>query len=866
MAANPPTGVPFFPSAAQTKVDIRSCEDEQIRIPGSIQPHGFLLLLDDRLERIVAASESTEEFLEVPLTLILGALVEVVLEREVLGALKAQANSNEVLGSQAYLGAFQMRGRLYSVVTHRVGSERILEFERLEELISSELTNQVFTNFVSKLNKLRDERELCQALTEQVKKLTGYNRVLLYRFDEYGHGTVLCEETDGVLPSYLDLRFPASDIPPQARELYVQNTVRIIPDAMYLASPLRAINQRPIATLDLSMSILRSVSPFHLEYMRNMGTISSMSISIVSEDKLWGLVSGHHAEPRMVPYLVRSVCDLLTKLVCTQLTSFRASANLKKMVHFHAVQRRMLTHMASENNYVAAIAEQMSDLIEITDAKGAALVMEGQFKVFGQTPAKEDIYKLAAWMDGMPDLEIFESRHLGKHIEWAEAFSEVASGLLAVRISYIRQGYIMWFRPEVMRTVHWAGEPKKLGDADKGLNPRQSFEAWKELVRGRSNPWTEMEIESATDFRGAVMTISLKRAEEAVQLGEARFLQLTNALPHPVWTSDDEGLLTYVNQRWLDQGLGETGRWYEEDRLVQEDRDRSEGLWKSAVARGISFELEVRFRSPSKTVERWNLVRAIPYLRADGSRAGWAGTCTDLTDRRQRETAIRMTEKLALTGRMTSVIAHEINNPLEAIINLLYLLGGRVRGDEVARDYIGSAEAELQRISGITKQTLRWSKESVQKAEYGTANELFRDVLQLFAGKIRNRQVIVAIEGGEDVRFYGTIGQLSQVMANLLSNAIQAVEVGGRIWLSATSSGETMQIVVRDNGSGMSQETLRNLFQPFYSTKGDLGNGLGLYISHEIVERHKGSITAESELGVGTTMRISLPTRSPLDD
>jgi signal transduction histidine kinase len=225
-----------------------------------------------------------------------------------------------------------------------------------------------------------------------------------------------------------------------------------------------------------------------------------------------------------------------------------------------------------------------------------------------------------------------------------------------------------------------------------------------------------------------------------------------------------------------------------------------------------------------------------------------------------------MTEKLALTGRMTSVIAHEINNPLEAIINLLYLLGGRVKGDEVARDYIGSAEAELQRISGITKQTLRWSKESVQKAGYGMASELFRDVVQLFAGKIRNRQVIVTIEDGEDVRFYGTVGQLSQVMANLLSNAIQAVAVGGRIWLGATSSDEGMQIVVRDNGSGMSQETLRNVFQPFYSTKGEFGNGLGLYISREIVERHKGSITAESELDVGTTIRISLPTRNPLDE
>ena len=320
-------------------------------------------------------------------------------------------------------------------------------------------------------------------------------------------------------------------------------------------------------------------------------------------------------------------------------------------------------------------------------------------------------------MDQKPDLEVFESRHLGSRIDWASEFSEVASGLLAIRISHVRQSYLMWFRPEVVRTVQWAGEPGKTQEKSQKLNPRKSFEIWSELVRGRSKPWTEVEVESATEFRGAIMTISLKRAEEAVQLGEARFLQLTNALPHPVWTSDDDGQLTYVNQKWLEQGFGNHGRWYEQERLAAEDQRRSGNLWKTAVTEGIPFELEVRFHPPSNDADRWNLVRAIPYFRADGTRAGWAGTCTDLTDRRQREAALRMTEKLALTGRMTSVVAHEINNPLEAIINLLYLLNDRVKEDETARGYIESAESELQRISGITKQTLRWSKESVQKPQ-----------------------------------------------------------------------------------------------------------------------------------------------------
>jgi light-regulated signal transduction histidine kinase (bacteriophytochrome) len=846
-----------------SKESPQTCEDEPIRIPGSIQRHGFLLLLDSRDQHIVAATENAEEFLEVPLALILGTPVETILEREVLGALKALINSTEVTGLQTYLGSFPMRSRFYSVVTHRVGSERVLEFESLDRLISPELTSQVFTNFVSKLNNLRSQQELCQALAQQVKILTGFNRILLYRFDEFGHGTVLCEESDGVLPSYLNLRFPASDIPQQARELYVLNTVRIIPNALYTPSPLHALGKRPIGTLDLSMSILRSVSPVHLEYMRNMGTLSSMSISILCDGKLWGLVSGHHAEPRMVPYVVRSACDLLTKLVSTQLMSLRTSENLKKIVHFHAVQRRMLTLMAAENNYLAAMADQMESLIQITDAEGAALVINGQCQLFGQTPSEAHIRQLAEWMDTKPELEVFESRHLGGHIEWAQEFSEIASGMLAIRISYVRQSYLMWFRPEVVATVKWAGEPGKKQDPNARLNPRKSFEIWKELVRGRSDPWTEMEIESATDFRGAVMTISLKRAEEAVELGEARFLQLTNALPHPVWTANDDGEITYVNQRWLDQGLDHRGRWYQLEQILAEDRERCNDAWKTAVVEGISFDIELRLHPSSTSPERWNLVRAVPYLRANGSRAGWVGTCTDLTDRRQHEAALRMTEKLALTGRMTSVIAHEINNPLESITNLLYLLSTRVRDDDESRAYIGLAESELRRISGITKQTLRWSKESIQKAESGTAGALFDDVLLLFAGKIRNRQINASIEGGEGVRFFGTIGQLGQVMANLISNAIQAVPVGGRIWLSAEPHGDTMEIIVRDEGHGMSEETLRNLFQPFYSTKGDLGNGLGLYISNEIVERHCGRLIVKSQLGKGTEVRVRLPATAP---
>jgi signal transduction histidine kinase len=186
-------------------------------------------------------------------------------------------------------------------------------------------------------------------------------------------------------------------------------------------------------------------------------------------------------------------------------------------------------------------------------------------------------------------------------------------------------------------------------------------------------------------------------------------------------------------------------------------------------------------------------------------------------------------------------------------------MGQEVRGNPSALNYLEMAQYEIERISGITKQTLRWSKDSIQQAEFATAGALFDDVVRLFAAKIRNRQITVTIVGGEGLPFYGVIGQIRQVMANLVSNALDAVPVGGRVWLEAATGEGGLEIVVRDEGEGMSEETQRQLFRPFFSTKGDLGNGLGLYISNEIVERHGGRLAVESTLGIGTTMRISLP-------
>ncbi|GAA3749784.1 ATP-binding protein [Terriglobus aquaticus] len=838
-----------------------------IRTPGAIQRHGFLLGLDAEQQTVILASENAEEFLGVPVKLILGGSLDLLFERELLAALRQVNCRVDPSGMVSYLGAFQIRKELFSVITHCVESTRILEFERQDRLVGAEMMNAVITNFVGTLARLKTRQELCQAFTDQFAALTGFDRCLLYCFDNEGHGTVLTESNSGRLPSYLDLRFPATDIPAQARELYVLNTVRIIPNANYTPSPIVRISENPgaaaagtqaIPAFDLSLSVLRSVSPVHLEYMRNMGTLSSMSVSIVVDGQLWGLISGHHAEPRTIPFLVRSACDMLSKMVGTQLNAFRTADRLHDLVEFHAVQRELLTQIAAETDYIPALATRMDRLLKVTHASGVALSDFGTVYTTGRVPPKRVLTQIVNWLDTKGEFEVYATRTLGAELPAVASSAAEASGLLAIRISDLSQRYILWFKPEILETVTWAGEPVKNVDSNERLHPRTSFAQWQQTFHGQSERWSNVETESATEFRNALVTISLQRAEEEAELSSARFLQLTHSLPTKVFTCNAEGMLTYVNQRWREDGLSDSGLWFGDGRLAPEDEARVRALWEEAVVdQREVLEAEVRVRSNG--ADRWNLVRLTPFRRVGKRPAGWVGFLLDLTERREREDALRIAEKLALSGRMTSVIAHEINNPLESITNLMYLLRLEAGDTGNAGEYIGMAEAELERISGITKQTLRWNREDRAAEEDFLASAMFGEVLRLFQGKTRNRMIAVHKRYAEDIVVHGVIGQIRQVLANLISNALDAARVGGNVTLNAVYDGDDTVLSVTDDGAGIPESMRKHVFQPFFSTKGDLGNGLGLYISHEIVERHHGKLEIDSAEGKGTTVRVRLP-------
>ena len=506
-------------------LDLDACAREPIHIPGSIQPHGMLLAIRLSDRTIAYASANIAEIfgldpdaiLRQPLAQILPALSA---EFEADLADPPQAGSTRTLRT---VRVDTSEGVLpYEAAISRSGECAIIELEAPPSgaLSSIDMLYPTLRRFVDQLQGASTIDVLCRLAAQDIRRMTGFDRVLIYRFDEQWNGTVIAEDRNEVLPSYLDLRFPASDIPAQARELYRRNRQRIIPDANYTPVPIQSRSADP---LDLSDSVLRSVSPVHLEYMRNMGTLASMSISILRDGDLWGLISCHNKEPKRVSLQVRNACDFLTQIFSLQLEARENTALAENRVRLGAVQSRLLAHMAAEDHFIAGLVNHPEDLMLLAGAQGAAVLTQDRCRRLGLTPGEEQVKALFQWLSEHHQEDVFATDRLPQVYPAAQAFADKASGLVAISISKAHASYVLWFRPEVVQTVKWSGNPQKAVQEEAGsvrLHPRRSFEIWKETVREHSLPWDTSEIEAVKELRNAIVGIVLRRAEEMAALSE----------------------------------------------------------------------------------------------------------------------------------------------------------------------------------------------------------------------------------------------------------------------------------------------------------------------------------------------------------
>ena len=482
-------------------VDLTVCDREPIHVPGSIQPHGVLLVAEPEGGRVrygagdVAARLGRQDWLGTSVAELLGPAVSEAIGNEARGTLR------QVRPPAA--------AAPFDVTFHSAGGWHLLELEPAAEAASGMTLLPRLEAAAAAFERAGDMRQLCAIAATEFRRLTGYDRVMVYQFLEDDAGVVVGEDVAAHQRSFLHHHFPASDIPKQARALYVRNLVRVIPDVAYAPAPLTPPWQEP-EPLDMSDCALRSVSPVHVQYLRNMGVAASASVSIVKDGALWGLVACHNGSPRQLGPDVRAACRALAGGLSRQIKAREETDSYRERVRLRTHEDRIVDLLLREGSLDEAISNHLEQIMGMLDADGVAVLRGSELVKGGRCPSDAEIRRLIAWLGTRPaGQQIYATQALASHHQLAPAEQSLAGGILSMTLSATEPWVVVWFRAEEVEVVNWAGNPhEKMTEGPNGtLNPRASFEAWTETVRGKSRRWTLPEIEAAGRLSVAVTNV-----------------------------------------------------------------------------------------------------------------------------------------------------------------------------------------------------------------------------------------------------------------------------------------------------------------------------------------------------------------------
>ena len=501
-------------------IDLENCDREPIGTPGGIQPHGALLAV--RVSgsttagagagigaEIVQRSENALERLGVR-TELLGTGLDALIGRQ--DALQLAAAGEDVDAAGLRPRTVRIAGERFDAFSYRLGPELVaVEFEPAgPEATAAALADDV-ASMLSALQSAESSLGLLELCAAWVRQLTGFDRVWIYRFEADDHGVVIVEQRGPELEPWLGLHFPARDIPPQARALFLSNRIRFIPDAFGAASPLvPLINPVTGGWPDLSAGILRAVSPMHLQYLQNMGATASMSIALEVDGRLWGLISGHHyGGPRVVEHRLRLACEVLGRVASSQLGALLARESAAHRAVLDAHRERVLSILAGvgADGLAAGLAQAGEALLGLCDADGAAVVVGDGVERLGRTPPDDGVRALLAALG--PSDELFASESVAADLPGVDVAP--VCGVIALALARAGQAHVLWFRDEYVHSVTWGDNG--LAPAKGRLSPSGSYATWSESVTGASRPWTRLDRDSVLSLRAGIGTVVLEQAE-----------------------------------------------------------------------------------------------------------------------------------------------------------------------------------------------------------------------------------------------------------------------------------------------------------------------------------------------------------------
>lgn len=522
------------------EVDLTNCDREPIHVLGSVQPFGFLLAVNTDWI-IVHASTSTLRYLGASAVELLGKPLTQIMSGHAIHAIRGRlqimrgVDAVERMFGQPLVDG----GEDFDLALHYSGRMLIIEAEpsQAEPLIEAASAVRSMTMRIAARPTFE---EFCHEAARQVRALTEFDRVMVYRFAHDGAGEAIAESVRPGIGSFLGQRYPASDIPVQARALYERNWLRIIADVDAEVSPIVPPVGASGEPVDLSMSMLRAVSPIHIEYLRNMGVAASLSISILRGGKLWGLFACHHYAPKHISYERRTAAELFGQLFSLTLESREREIEARRQAEARALHDRMMAAVVGAPQSADSLSPYLDDLCRLVHCDGLALWLEGRLTLRDSTPDASNVHALIRVLREKDTHTVFATNDIASVLPSAASWAGKAAGMMAVPLSRAPRDYLIFFRKEEAQTVVWAGKPAKLvqvGPLGERLTPRKSFEAWEETVRGQSRPWTQVERFLAESMRVSLLEIVFRLtdlADEERQRANQRQELLIAELNHRV--------------------------------------------------------------------------------------------------------------------------------------------------------------------------------------------------------------------------------------------------------------------------------------------------------------------------------------------
>lgn len=828
-------------------INLAECEKQPIHIPGSIQPVGLLLAVRARDLTILQVSDNLPDLLGVAVDPLLNQslaqltgepfrqTLEKQLANPIVGASHTKLPPLHLTLSHAQTG----QDVTFDVLVTRNSADLLLvelEPQRVESHIQDEQMAFVLKTLIQEVYDCQTIEDLIARTATAVRQVSGFDRVMVYRFHEDWHGEVLAEaKVEGLEPSYNGLHFPASDIPKQARELYLTTPLRLIGAVAGTAA--RLIPERNPDTgdaLDLSLATLRSVSPTHTYYLQTMGVAASMSISIFQGTTLWGLIVCHHQSPHWVPFQIRTLCELLGQVISLQLMNLTEASSLTSRL----IRKE---HLAALIEQLNLNSQELPDLL-LNGSPSLAQVFDLQGLVVRQKVPQSDssapgiaadtswgtvptiaLPAIAEWLaqtgrqSEVVLTDCFSQTYQTSTANQTsangndpeslpEALASVA-GLFYLPLSDQGDEFILGFREELAKTVEWYCNisEETLPQGSLSLGPSYSYKRWQQSIRGQSQAFTELHQELADHLRLAL----LERLNRDARRQTERQLQDVNVV-----------LAKELHERKV-----------LESQLVHAQKMESLGQ----LAAGVAHEIN----NPIGFVKS-NLSTLTDYVQSFKRVLEESRKLVD-TLKTSSGHAADETTLLALEALFTE---EEIPYIMEDVDSLL---SESCEGTERVRD-----------IVKLLRSFVRLDEEDWKPAE---VNEGLESTLKIIWNEVKYK-CTVHRDYGEVPPLFCNMGQLNQVFMNLMINAVQAIEDKGELRITTRSTDEEVTVTIADTGSGIPADKLKDIFNPFFTTKPvGKGTGLGLSISYNIIEKHGGRIDVDSVPGEGSTFTVRLPRR-----